>query len=95
METACLELLARWDKADLARARFNPTDLPAYLEKCGALIQSHETAWKMLQELLCKRSLSDLTNRIDAIRQGDVDVGRVTGQEAREIFANASSRRSV
>ena len=61
----------------------------------GLTIQSHETAWDTLQELLYKRTLSDLTNRIDAIRQDDVDVGRVTGQEARDIFVDASSRRSL
>lgn len=51
-----LELSARSDKADLVRARFNSTDLPTYLEKCGALIQSHETPWNMLQDLLYKRT---------------------------------------
>ena len=32
-----LELSARLDKADLIRLKFNPADLPAYLERCGAL----------------------------------------------------------
>ena len=54
------------------------------------LIQSHESAWKELQQLLYERTVSDLTNRIDAIRQGDVDVGVVTGQEARDIFKKHS-----
>jgi hypothetical protein len=82
-----LELSARLDRADLAHARFNPADLPVYLERCGALIQSHQTAWCTLQTLLYERTVSDLTDRIDAIRQGNADVGHVTGQEAREIFA--------
>jgi hypothetical protein len=81
-----LELTARLDKAELARARFNPGDLPDYLGKCGTLIQSNETAWRTLQQVLYERTVNDLTGRIDAIRQGDVDVGRVTGQEARDIF---------
>lgn len=38
---------------------------------------------------------SDLINRIDAIRKGEVDIGRVTGQEARDIFVDASSPRSL
>ncbi len=82
-----LERSAQLDKSDLARARFNPGDLPAYLERVGVLIQSHETAWHTLQELLYERTVRDLTDRIDAIRQGNVDVGLVTGQEARDIFA--------
>src|SRR5208282_4466837 len=36
-----LELSAQLDRADLVRTRFNPADLPAYLERCGVLIQSH------------------------------------------------------
>ena len=82
-----LELTARLDKADLARARFNPGELPDYLGKCGALIQSHETEWQTLQHLLYERTVKDLSDRIDAIRQGHVDVGCVTGCEARDIFA--------
>jgi hypothetical protein len=81
-----LELLARLDRADLARARFNAADLPAYLDRCGTLIQSHETEWQTLQKLLYERTVRDLTDNIDAIRQGNVDVGLVTGQEARDIF---------
>ncbi len=79
--------LARLDKADLARLGFNLKNLPELIGKCSDLIQSHESAWKELQQLLYERTVSDLTNRIDAIRQGDVDVGVVTGQEARDIFA--------
>ena len=82
-----LAQLAQLDKADLARARFNPANLPAYLEKCSVLIQSHETAWCKLQTLLYERTVRDLNDRIDAIRQGTADVGHVTGQEARDIFA--------
>lgn len=81
------EQLARWDKVDLKNARFNPANLPAYLEKCGAVIRSHSSAWHKLQELLYERTILDLTHRIGAIRQGDTDVGRVTGREARDIFA--------
>ena len=83
-----LELSARLDRADLARARFNPADLPVYLERCGALIQSHQTAWRKLQTLLYERTVRDLMDRIEAIRQGNADVGHVTGQEARDIFAD-------
>jgi len=79
--------LARLDKADLARLGFNLKNLPELIGKCSDLIQSHESAWKELQQLLYERTVSDLTNRIDAIRQGDLDVGVVTGQEARDIFA--------
>lgn len=79
--------MAQLDKADLARARFNPGDLPAYLERCRALIQSHKAAWHTLQELLYERTVRDLTDRIDAIRQGNIDVGYVMGHEARDIFA--------
>jgi hypothetical protein len=82
-----LAQLGELDNADLARARFNPDNLPAYLEKCSVLIQSHETAWRKLQTLLCERTVRDLNDRIDAIRQGNADVGYVTGQEARDIFA--------
>lgn len=81
------EQLARWDKEDLKNAGFNPVDLPAYLEKCGALIQSHSSEWHKLQELLYERTIRDLTHSIDAIRQGNADVGYVMGQEARDIFA--------
>jgi hypothetical protein len=82
-----LELSAQSDTADLAGARFNPGDLPAYLERCGVLIRSHEIAWHTLQELLYERTVKDLTDNIDAIRQGNTNVGVVTGQEARDIFA--------
>jgi hypothetical protein len=88
-----LELSAQLDKADLARSRFNPADLPAYVERCGALIQSHETAWHTLQQWLYERTVRDLTNNIDAIRQGNADVGVVTGQEARDIFGGKQSPR--
>jgi hypothetical protein len=81
------EQLARGDKIDLRNAKFNPTDLTPYLEKCGALIQSHSPAWHKLQGLLYERTIRDLTHSIDAIRQGNADVGHVTGQEARDIFA--------
>jgi hypothetical protein len=86
-----VEQLAQWDKADLARARFNPADLPAYIEKCSVLIRSHETTWRKLQTLLYDRTVRDLTDRIDAIRKGDADVGHVKGQEARDIFAGVHS----
>ena len=86
------ELTARLDKADLAHAKFNPTDLPAYLDKCGTLIYSHIAAWHTLQKLLYERTVRDLTDNIDAIRQGNADVGLVMGQEARDIFANAIPR---
>ena len=82
-----LELSAQLDKADLARARFIPSDLPVYLERCGVLIESHRTAWHMLQKLLYERTVRDLTDRIDAIRQGGTNVGHVAGKEARDIFA--------
>lgn len=90
-----LALSAQLDKADLARVRFNPADLPSYLEKCGVLIQSHEMTWRKLQTLLYERTVRDLTDRIDAIRQGNADVGHVTGQEARDIFAGDPSGRSL
>ncbi len=80
------EQTARGDKADLARGRFNPADLPLYLERCGFVIQSHSSAWHRLQQLLYERTIRDLTHRIDAIREGNTDVGLVTGQEARDIF---------
>jgi len=83
-----LPQLAQLDKADLARARFNPVNLPAYLEKCGVPIQSHERAWRNLQTLLYERTVEGLTDRIDAIRLGNADIGHVTGQEARDIFAD-------
>jgi len=51
------------------------------------VIQSHSSAWHKLQELLYERTIRDLTLRIDAIRQGNADVGHVMGQEARDIFA--------
>jgi hypothetical protein len=86
------EQQARWDKVDLKNAQFNPADLPAYLEKCGAVIQSHSSAWHKLQELLYERTIRDLTLRIDAIRQGNADVGHVMGQEARDIFAGEQVR---
>ena len=81
---------APFDKADLTRAGFNPARLPEFLDKCGDLIRSHEAPWKELQQLLYERTLRDLTGRIDAIRQGDIDVGVVTGQEARDIFKKHS-----
>ena len=77
---------AQFDKADLARAGFNPARLPEFLDKCGDLIRSHEVTWKELQQLLYERTVEDLTGRVDAIRKGDIDVGVVTGQEARDIF---------
>jgi hypothetical protein len=82
-----LALLAQSDEADLARARFNPAHLPAYLEKCGVIIRSHQTAWHTLQQLLYERTVRDLTERIDAIRAGNTDVGYVSGEEAQDIFA--------
>jgi hypothetical protein len=78
---------ARIDKADLTRLGFDLTKLPELITRCSDLIQNHESAWKELQQLLYERTVRDLTDRIDAIRQGDVDVGVVTGQEARDIFA--------
>jgi hypothetical protein len=83
-----LETTARLDKADLARARFNPSDLVTYLDKCGSLIRSHQDVWRRLQTLLYERTVRDLTDQIDAIRQGNVDIGHVTGQEARDIFTD-------
>jgi hypothetical protein len=82
-----LELTAQLDKGDLARAKFNPADLTLYLDKCGELIRSHQTAWNKLQEMLFECTVRDLTNRINVIRAGNADVGYVTGQEARDIFA--------
>jgi hypothetical protein len=81
---------AQFDKADLARAGFNPARLPEFLDKCGDLIRSHEATWKEIQQLLYERTVGDLTDRIDAIRQGAVDVGVVKGQEARDIFKKHS-----
>ena len=83
----CLTETARIDKADLTRLGFDLTKLPELITRCSDLIQNHESAWKELQKLLYERTVKDLTDRIDAIRQGDVDVGVVTGQEARDIFA--------
>jgi hypothetical protein len=77
---------ARIDKTDLTRLGFDLTKLPELITRCSDLIQNHESAWKELQQLLYERTVRDLTDRIDAIRQGDVDVGVVTGQEARDIF---------
>jgi hypothetical protein len=82
---------AQVDKADLARARFDMKRLPKYLDKCGAIIRSHEAAWNAVQQLLYERTIRDLADRIDPIRQGDVDVGVVTGQEARDIFKTHSA----
>jgi hypothetical protein len=78
--------LARLDKGDLTRRGFDLKNLPALIDKCSGIIQSHDSAWKELQQLLYERTIRDLTDRIDAIRQGEVDVGVVTGQEARDIF---------
>jgi len=58
------ELSARLDKADLSRANFNPGYLTEYLGKCGALIQSHQTEWHKLQELLYERTIRDFTYRM-------------------------------
>ena len=77
---------ARIDKADLTRLGFHPTKLPELIGKCSDLIQNHESAWEEIQQLLYERTVRDLTDRIDAIRQGDVDLGVVIGQEARDIF---------
>ena len=77
---------ARIDKADLTRLGFDLTKLPELITRCSDLIQNHESAWKELQQLLYERAVRDLTDRIDAIRQGDIDVGVVMGQEARDIF---------
>jgi hypothetical protein len=82
---------ARIDEADLNRAKFNPARLPGFLDKCGDLIRSHEVTWKELQQLLYERTVGDLTDRIDTIRKGDIDVGVVTGQEARDIFKKHSA----
>jgi len=82
-----LESTARLDKADLARGKFNLSDLTTYLDKCGELIRSHQIAWNKLQEVLYERTVTDLNDHIDAIRQGDVDIGRVSGKEACDIFA--------
>lgn len=81
---------ARLDKADLTRKGFDLKNLPEFITRCSDLIQRHESAWKELQQLLYERTVRDLTDRIDAIRQGDVDVGVVTGQEARDIFSKHS-----
>jgi hypothetical protein len=81
-----LAVTAQLDKADLARLGFDPARLPEFLDKCGEIIRSHESAWNALQQCLYERTVRDLTDRIDAIRQGDLDVGVVTGQEARDIF---------
>jgi hypothetical protein len=85
-----LATTAQFDKADLARAGFNPARLPEFLDKCDDLIRSHEMTWKELQQPLYERTVEDLTGRIDAIRKGDIDVGVVTGQEARDIFSKHS-----
>jgi hypothetical protein len=77
----------RIDKADLTRLGFDLTKLPELITRCSDLIQNHESAWKELQQLLYERTGRDLTDRIGAIRQGNTDVGHVTGQEARDIFA--------
>jgi hypothetical protein len=82
---------ARIDKADLTRKGFDLTKLPELIGKCSDLIQNHESAWNEIQQLLYERTVRDLTDRIDAIRQGDVDVGVVTGQEARDIFKKHSA----
>jgi hypothetical protein len=86
-----LTTTAQLDKVDLTRAGFNPARLPEFLDKCSDLIRSHELAWKELQQLLYERTIKDLTDRVEAIRQGDVDVGVVTGQEARDIFSKHSA----
>lgn len=83
---------ARIDKADLTRLGFDLTKLSELITRCRDLIQNHESTWKELQQLLYERTVRDLTDRIDAIRQGDVDVGVVTGQEARDIFASKAIR---
>jgi hypothetical protein len=87
-----LDALARLDKADLARMRFNPVDLEEYLRKCGSIIQSHSSAFYTLQDLLYERTVLDLTHRIKIIRQGTADIGYITGREAREIFAAAQAK---
>jgi hypothetical protein len=84
---------ARIDKADLTRKGFDSTKLPELITRCSEVIQKHESAWKEIQQLLYERTVSDLNDRIDAIRQGDVDVGVVTGQEARDIFAGKAITR--
>ncbi len=86
-----LTTTAQFDKADLTRAGFNPARLPEFLDKCGDLIRSHEATWKELQQLLYERTVGDLTDRIDAIRKGDIDVGVVTGKEARDILKKHSA----
>jgi hypothetical protein len=78
---------AQIDKAQLLQTGFDLKQLPEYIDRCAALIRSHEPAWNGIQELLYERTVKDLTDRIDAIRQGTADVGVVTGQEARDIFA--------
>ena len=82
---------ARLDKSDLTRLGFDLKNLPGLVGKCRDLIQNHESAWKELQGLLYDRTIKDLTDHIDAIRQGDVDVGVLTGQEARDIFSKHSA----
>jgi hypothetical protein len=82
---------ARIDNADLSRLRFDLTNLPELITRCSDRIQNHESAWKELQQLLYERTMKDLTDRIDAIRQGDVDIGVVTGQEAHDIFKKHSA----
>lgn len=59
--------------------------IPGHFERRGLLILSPQAAWH-LQKLLYERTVRDLTDRIDAIRQGNADIGHVAGQEARDIF---------
>jgi hypothetical protein len=82
-----LSTSAQIDKAQLLQARFDLKQLPEYVDRSSTLIRNHEAAWNALQQLLYERTVRDLTERIDAIRQGTADVGVVTGQEARDIFA--------
>jgi hypothetical protein len=86
-----LATTAQFDKADLTRLGFNLAKLPELITRCIDLIRFHESVWKELQQLLYERTIKDLTDRIDAIRQGDVDVGVVTGQDARDIFKKHSA----
>jgi hypothetical protein len=82
---------ARLDKSDLTRLGFDLKNLPELVGRCSDLIQDHESAWKELQGLLYERTIKDLTDHIDAIRQGDLDVGVAAGQEARDIFSKHSA----
>jgi hypothetical protein len=82
-----LSTSAQIDKTQLLQARFDLKQLPEYIDRSSTLIRNHETAWNALQQLLYECTIKDLTDHIDEIRQGTADVGVVTGQQARDVFA--------